>query len=633
MIKDEKVGPKGVKVRCKKCSHLMTVRLPDLELPDLELSDEATIRIPLPEEDESESFFAADLSPGASAEPSAETPSPFLSAFDEGLPTGTHLVSENADGLSENFEFSKSPEEEHVSEENLPFMPPIQAAVPPADLGSLFDDPELKSPSTGLFGSLDEEELGDAFERAISQRKSSALQQSASGALFSEPSIVVSQGLSQPAGVEWFVAVDDNQVGPLGMGEIKSYWRQGKISRDSLCWKSGMKDWEPIGALEELFDQLNVSAISTPGIELSPPPESEAAPVDWQPSAASALASLVQDELQGMAASPPALEPHMAPLAEAAPSYTTNITAALTDIPSASPAVASALTPPYITAPPAPAYAAVPATNSTQTSAIYIPPAPPPARPHKAIWLLSAGLLLVFGVVVAILVVLLRSPEKPQPPPPVMAQPTPQLPPPPPPPPPPAIEETPPVVRELVPPPSELPQIDPSQALAERFAPPPKPPKKQETKRNTSQSVASVAPPPARPSTSRVQDDFDKAFGVADPPARSTRQERPTTVYVPPPVNVKQALSDADIMEYILSKKAEVLVCVREQKNRDPKLKGDMIVEWNVATSGKTSQVKLAASSSFQGTYFANCVIKLIQTWQFPAHRTAGGTRKFNFKI
>jgi hypothetical protein len=86
-------------------------------------------------------------------------------------------------------------------------------------------------------------------------------------------------------------------------------------------------------------------------------------------------------------------------------------------------------------------------------------------------------------------------------------------------------------------------------------------------------------------------------------------------------------------MEYILTRRAEVANCAKEQRAKNPNVKGNMVIEWNIATSGRTSQVRLATPSNFQGTHFADCVMKLIQNWQFPAHRTAGGTRKFNFKI
>jgi len=599
MIKDEKIKRIGVKVRCKKCSHIMTVRRPESEL-DL-LSEEATIRMPLPEEEDEESFFMDALVQ------SGEMPLSSLGTFGEAK--------------------EKALEDDWAS--------PAASSSPPADLGSLFDDPELKAPSAGFFGALDDEELGDAFERAISQRQTPSLQ-TAAGALSAEPSIVVSQGLSQ-AVVEWFVAVEDSQVGPLDMNGMKSHWQQGRIGKDSLCWKSGMRDWMPIAAVEGLFEQLSMLSTATvPSAEFSLSSESPASPLEWQPSAASALASLVQDELHGMTASPP---PLVSP-AEAAP-HMTGTAAALADIPLApAPTPAPAYGVPLAPTP-APAYAASlsmpPAPSATAAHApIYLPPAPPPSHNNKAMWAMAIALGVVAVAVVVMLVVFVRSPEPPsttvaQAPPPVQVPPLPA--------PPPVVVETLPAA-----PVPDAPQADASDVLAQQLLPPTPRPSKTTPRAPKSDAVASAprggsAPAAASPpSSSRVQDDFERAFGGAASESAPTKsQGAQKTVYVPPAPGAgaaKQSLSDADIMEYILGRRAEVASCAREQKSKNPNVKGAMVVEWNIAPSGKTSQVKLAAAASeFQGTHFADCVIKLIQGWQFPAHRTAGGTRKFNFRI
>jgi len=610
MIKDEKVRPQGVKVRCKKCSHIMTVKPPEA---DLALSEEATIRMPLPDDDDAEGFFEDSLGP-------SEIPSPSLRIFEEEGPTAAHLVSSAAGALPKNFE-----------EEGL--LPP----VPPADLGSLFDDPELKSPSSGFFGSLDDEELGDAFERAISQRETPSLQLSstpAPSAASLEPSIVVSQGLSQAANVEWFVAIEDNQVGPLDFAGMKSHWQQGNIGRDSLCWKSGMRDWLPIGAVEGLFEQLNVASVSAPSTEqhLALSESAAAAPIDWQPSAASALASLVQDELQGMTASP--VPPPMGPMTSSSEAIPLGaVSVAISEMPAIS-SLPSA--PVHGSMTPAPTYASSlsmpPVPSVSATSSFYLPPAPPPAQNNKAMWAMAAGLLAVAVAVVVMLVVFMRSPENVAPP--VLVQAPPQVATPPPLPP---VVEMPPVVER---PPAVQEQGDASESLAQQLLPPKPVAKPPERKAPRSDAVASTprsAPSASPPGSSRAQDDFTRLFGDASEPTAPKRPERQTTVYVPPAPGsggVKQSLEDADIMEYILSRKAEVASCAREQKAKDSNVKGAMVVEWNIATSGKTSQVRLAATASnFQGTHFADCVMKLIQNWQFPAHRTAGGTRKFNFRI
>jgi len=589
MIKDEKIKPQGVKVRCKKCGYVMTLRPPDFEA-EMALSEEATIRMPLPDEEEDEEAFFMDA-----LVQSGEMPLAALGAFrEEGFPLAA---------------------KERTSRDDWPKRPREGASAASNDLGSLFDDPELKSPlASGLFGTLDEEELGDAFERAISQRPTSS---SAPSAYASEPSIVVSQGLSQAVGVEWFVAIGDSQVGPLDMRGMKTHWQQGKIGRDSLCWKSGMRDWAPIGTVEGLFEQLNVLSAGALSAEFSLPAESAVAvSAEWRPSAASALASLVQDELHGMSAAPP---PAFA--AEAVP----YAAAAIPLPPAPSPMLAYGTVPPA----PAPAYAA--SLSMPPVPAPYLPPAPPPSVSHKAMWAMAAAFAVVSIAVVVLVIAFVRSPTTP--PPVTLAEVTPPAPPPlsPPPPPPPPVVDVPPPVA----PAPEPVLIDSSFMLAQQFFPPSAPRTSKTTGRSANKAAASVHEP-RQPTNRSVQDDFEKAFGGADASSAPTKGPGSKTVYVPPPPGggaVKNALTDADIMEYILTRRAEVAACAREQKAKNPDVKGNMVVEWNIATSGRTSQVRLASPSTFQGTHFADCVMKLVQTWQFPAHRTAGGTRKFNFKI
>lgn len=153
-----------------------------------------------------------------------------------------------------------------------------------------------------------------------------------------------------PETKEWFVAIEEEQVGPMSESEVREQWDAGKLQADSLCWRAGMGDWMPISETEPLAkmvppapqprvptvigaDEPRAGAEAAddsepeaqPDLEASEPapeppkiepqPEPEPAPraasePAWRPSAASALASLAAEELSA---------PDEAPAASAAP--------------------------------------------------------------------------------------------------------------------------------------------------------------------------------------------------------------------------------------------------------------------------------------------------------------------------
>ncbi len=141
---------------------------------------------------------------------------------------------------------------------------------------------------------------------------------------------------------EWYVAVNDNQVGPLTIAGVGERFKRGEVDANSLCWKQGMADWIAIRFVRELESIVTTEATDTkvakvekPDLSMEPPtrahvivakpkerapstlstlaqskekakapPEPEAGADDggepsWRPSAASALASLAQAELAG----------------------------------------------------------------------------------------------------------------------------------------------------------------------------------------------------------------------------------------------------------------------------------------------------------------------------------------------
>ncbi|MBX2812063.1 MAG: zinc-ribbon domain-containing protein [Myxococcales bacterium] len=173
-------------------------------------------------------------------------------------------------------------------------------------------------------GESAEEEIGSAFEAMFAEPPSEKKAQRASP--------VVSDRW------QWFVAIRNQQVGPLTFDEVHEKWSSGQLTGKSLCWRQGMADWAPIERVSELNELLQSAADSQepfPPIDGKPPmappadralslsdvsKQVEAAPAikldkteeerssrpatpeqgvsGWRPSAASALASLAQEELK-----------------------------------------------------------------------------------------------------------------------------------------------------------------------------------------------------------------------------------------------------------------------------------------------------------------------------------------------
>lgn len=50
----------------------------------------------------------------------------------------------------------------------------------------------------------------------------------------------------------YFVYVNEQQLGPYTMNELKNLAKEGKINRNSHVWKQGMSNWEEIGNVPEL---------------------------------------------------------------------------------------------------------------------------------------------------------------------------------------------------------------------------------------------------------------------------------------------------------------------------------------------------------------------------------------------
>ncbi len=668
MINDDKVGPKGVKVRCRKCGYVILVKKTDgagkapaaagshapvamSNDPDDALATQV-MQNPLDSPDHTASDSAG---PGVSVEEktqSIEAPKKKKKAEEKG-----------ANGQGDSFLGADEDEIGAVFDQVLKTGP---TALP--------KDGEGKSG-----GQLEDDRQSTRVLDADMVRKLAE----ESGAAEAKAAAPEPKQEDVPL-TDWYVAIDEKQTGPLTLEKVKEHWDKGEISADSLCWRNGFDDWIPLAAVKALASLLApkpskpimVAAAPTVPASVTAPqvvsvpiqsafsaggvmqtvqsemqvPISAAASSSvaereesgtWKPSAASALASLVKDEMEALAKPPPPKKPE--PAHEEVPSK------GLLDLPQAAEEKplnghASAQAPAMDRAPMPAMERPRPVTNPYMQNPGATFSAPPMTQYRPPI---SRGLL--FGIiggiafVLVLLVVLVvwlatRQPPQPLPQQPVVAQPTQ-----------PVAQPTQPAAQPT------QPVAQPTQPVAVAQNPPPD---KGEPKRTGTRPVKvatarppvdDTPPPPKKERPEKVEkaepkssgDEFDEMFGDkkgGKKEAASSDSEpapKKSNVYVPPApggAGVKESLGQSDIMEVVLANKSGLAKCAEEQRKKDPGTSGKLVMRWTIQTSGRPANVGVA-SEEFKGTYMAECVGKLIKSMSFPKHKVQGEPVQFPFKF
>lgn len=570
MIPDEKVGDRGVKVRCKKCGNVIVVRRP----ADAASEADAALR-----------------------------------------------------GLEEQ--------------------------APPAG------GPETPSGETSIFSDVDDAEIGAAFESALGERQDEPPPPEPD-----EPASQVEANLpplsdGPPRQLDWYVAIDEKQTGPLTPEAIKDYWDRGEIGPDSLTWRQGFEDWVPLSEVSELAAWL----APRPQRPVFSPPSSPSGPVPvvpvpvesafsaggmmrtvraevptpvpdaggWKPSASAALASLVKEEIDALSrpdAPPPAPEPMAAPrgLLEVPPPTG--------EVPAAS-----------VNGRPSRAEARTPVT-AVERPPTFTPAYPYATRPVKREG--NKGLLVGIGAAAAVVLAavggggwyLLQRQKAAelaarQVPPQVEPPRTATAPPAPPPqvaPPPPATT-TPQASTSLTPPVAPpvakvTPAVPPGESTGTRRS---GTRGSRSHKSSGGEEVASAdSPRSSGGNKSKADDLFDEVFGTGGGGSRPDESKGgKKSAYVPPAPGassseVPDRLPKGDIMSVVLANKPSIVRCVNEQKARDSNLHGTLVMHWVIQTSGKTTSVN-AVTDQFRSSYMATCLTGLVKSWNFPKHKYQPG--------
>jgi len=430
---------------------------------------------------------------------------------------------------------------------------------------------------------------------------------------------------SRPAGEkEWYVAVDESQIGPIDLHEIEARWDGLEVDEDSLAWKAGMQDWVPIAEIDELAYLVterpqakpSASAFSAAttggggvgvgagvaaaaGAGLGPVAfggetgGESSSDVSWTPSAASALSSLVQDELT---ATPAAADPGpaVAPGGDAGmPSF------GASDLfggggnggTDGAAAGAAAVAPAPAPAPAMPPVAPAADPFAGGGGAQWSMPKPESGGGGglKPIHLAFGGMgLLAVGLIVVLAIVLTRPPQT------VVADAN--------------NANTPPVVT----PPDKpaTPVVNPDE--------PPVP------------AVVPTTPTAKEPKRKRRRKGGGGGGGsdpltdlVNDPPPRPAAARKVD----------KPVLGKNDIMSGVKKGMGAVMGCIKTARAKGELAPGrhTLVLEWTIQPSGKVSSPKLKGPSNVLGTSLPACFSRSMRKWSFPSSEKGAPVRNFPF--
>jgi predicted Zn finger-like uncharacterized protein len=574
MISDEKVGPSGVKVRCKKCGNVVLVR---------------------------------------------------RATADDAAPSGAGEAAAGTNG----------------------------AAAPAAGPG----------PQAGL-----DAELGQAFDNAFGEPPPSAEPEhdlAATQAMGAEDQARVAA--AAPAPTEWYVAIGQAQVGPLPLAEVKRKWEAGDVGPDSLVWRPGMGDWQPLSSVAELAGYLAPVARASAGpardastpratpaggtraaaaAEPQQPTPAPAEDVTWKPVGASALAALASEEI---AARDTPAEKRPAAAGAAAPSGVKSLVEALPDGGGVDPTGAIPLS--------------IKGLETTGEKKLErrstVATRAEEARHKRSMTRVVAVAAVVVLAAVGGAAAWVLTQRKPAPGPVAVAPPAP--PPPAPVAPPPVAQPAPPAaapaptpapVVAATPPPAAAPAPTPAPPPPPAKAEPEPPPKAAHAAKGKHARVAKAEPPPrvapARPAAgapsqapaaSRKKDsllDFDSNDSALDEALGGGGGGSKRSVYVPPAPGggggLPDKLSPAQINEAVAGRIESLRRCVSEQKSRDPSASGVLKLKWVISGDGNVRDVKSLPGEYASGP-FSTCITGVVRGIKFPRSTTAGQEVTFPFSF
>lgn len=69
---------------------------------------------------------------------------------------------------------------------------------------------------------------------------------------------------------QWFYAKDGSQKGPVTIDELRAFAQSGALGRGDLVWNGSMKDWQPAGGIDGIFDAAAIPSGTPPPVSGNP---------------------------------------------------------------------------------------------------------------------------------------------------------------------------------------------------------------------------------------------------------------------------------------------------------------------------------------------------------------------------
>lgn len=403
---------------------------------------------------------------------------------------------------------------------------------------------------------------------------------------------------------EWFVAVGDAQLGPLDKAEVHGRWDAGDLHEDSLAWRAGMPDWIALSEIPEFTDWVTQRPRSAPDKAAAAVKKGEglglalASGVAWKPSAASALSSLMQEELLAAAAPKPA---HVPEKPAGMPELGNVAKLGASDL--FSPSANTASTAPS------------PSRDDTGGGgAAWSVPAPRKSAMSPAVWALVGGSVLS-AVGLGVFVMRNKAPEAPMVAQAPAAAPAPSAPP------------APAQVMTSTPQPQPQGQsAAPTPAAAAPSAAP-----------SQTEPTPAAAPAPSAPTRHAAVAEPD-AHAAAHPPKKAHEPRVPHAAAVPaaasaPAAAVKASLGKEDIWGVVRQSASKVAPCIKNARSRNeiPAGKYTFVLDWTIRPDGAVVDAHLKGPPEVLSTSLAACFSSAMMTWHFPASQAGAPIANFPF--
>jgi predicted Zn finger-like uncharacterized protein len=103
--------------------------------------------------------------------------------------------------------------------------------------------------------------LANAFNRSVTRKPE-----------LTNPS---SSASTDPPAEEWYVAIEEVPVGPIRLTDLRAKYGEGNVTDDSLVWREGFEEWRPLRTLAELHELVR-EEVSQPRGSIMPGSPSKA---------------------------------------------------------------------------------------------------------------------------------------------------------------------------------------------------------------------------------------------------------------------------------------------------------------------------------------------------------------------